>query len=301
MGYSENRKKCPLVVNDSLYSDGCGNKYENKYYYNGLYVDLCGMSIEDYMTNPCCNCNGGGSGSDSKLKNKITVKYVKDDNGDILYTAYATYAVTSYIKVKITFSDNTITELDLNAGDKQSNTKKGSEPQFNNYTLNITEDNDYIYSVVMESSKITYKIYNKAILLSDFDKEDFSVNTTIFNSNNIENGNTLDITFSIPSTDEDLSNSEMSEEELREYYKNFEHCFVLCLPKSVYDNKKYSIKTVDGTDITSKFINHKEDSFMINGGEYVLIDERSTDDNIEAYVPNYNEILTYNYKLVLSK
>ena len=34
-------------------------------------------------------------------------------------------------------------------------------------------DNDYIYSVVMESSRITYKIYNKAILLSDFEKEDF--------------------------------------------------------------------------------------------------------------------------------
>ena len=301
MGYSENRKKYPSTINNNLYSDGCGNTYEDKHYYNGFYIDLCGMSVEDYMTNPCCNCNGGGSGSDAKLKNKITVKYVKDDDGNIFYTAYAAYAVASYIKVKITFSDNTITELDLNAGEKQSNAEKGSEPQFNSYTLNITEDNDYIYSVVMESSRITYKIYNKAILLSDFEKEDFLVDTANFDSNSVENGNTLDITFSIPASDDDLSNSDMSEEELREYYKNFEHCFVLCLPKNIYDSKKYIITTLNGNDITGKFMNHKDDTVIINNGEYVLLDERSTDGNIEPYVPNFGKELIYNYKLGLSK
>lgn len=301
MGYSENRKNYPSTKINDLYSDGCGDRYENKHYYNGFYIDLCGMSIEDYMTNPCCNCGGNGStDSDPKINNRIIVKYTKQENGDIYYKAYASYAVASYIKVTITFSDNTVTELDLNAGNKESESEKGSEPQFNSIKLNITEDNDYKYNVVMESSKITYKIYNKAVLLSEFEKETFTVDDS-FTVNAIENGKTLDITFSIPATDKNLTDSDLTEEELYEIYKTMEHCFVLCLPKSIYDSGKYSIKTEDGMDITNNFVDHKEDLFMINKGEYVFLDERSSNGEIEPYVPNYNEVLSYNYKLILNK
>ena len=31
--------------------DGCGNTSEDKHYYNGMYIDLCGMSVEEYMKN----------------------------------------------------------------------------------------------------------------------------------------------------------------------------------------------------------------------------------------------------------
>ena len=59
--------------------DGCGGTYEDKYYVNGMYVDLCGLSIEEYMKNPCC-CGGSGNNEDVdpvKPTNEILVKSFK--------------------------------------------------------------------------------------------------------------------------------------------------------------------------------------------------------------------------------
>jgi hypothetical protein len=253
------------------------------------------MSIEDYMKNPCCGGNGGG-GSDSddttKPINEILVKSFESEDGTIYYQAFAKYVVTTNLKITVSSTNGIVTELDLYVGDMESKAEIGETLQINGISLNASEDDVYKYVAVSESTKTSYDIYTKAVLLSkngefseDFNKQTLDMNTS------------SDIKFIIPSTD--INYNEIEDiEEFEQFCANNQYCLALCIPKEIYDNKYYSITNYGGSDITNKFTYTK--SFTIDGVDYVFLDEHATDD-IYPFVPLYDEELIYEYKLTLNK
>lgn len=285
MGYNSNISSAL----HNFYTDGCGCNSEEKYYFNGTYIDLCGLPVEEYMKSHCC---GGGNGDDEGVKpiNEILVKSF-NENDEIYYQAFSKFAVTSNIKINITSTNNEMTVLDLYVGDTQSTAEKGASEEFLSITISVQEDEDYKYVVMTENSKVISDIYINTMLLSESGSfsEKFEKITT-------ENGTTCDIRFTIPGTDIDCN--EMEEEELNKFIIENQHCLIICLPKSLYDKNSYSISNIGGDIITDKFTLNK--TFSINNIDYAYLIEKGTDD-LTPYVPIYKEDIVYVYKLTINK
>lgn len=293
MGYSSNKKFSPLTDDINLVIDGCGETNEKKYYFNGTYTDLCGLSIEDYMKNPCCCGSGSNSGDndeDVKSVNNIVVKAYEED-GVIYYQAISKFAVTSNIKITVASTNNNFVELEINMGESKSKAEIGDTLEIKGTEININEDETYVYEISSEIGSITYDIYNKAILLSSIN--DFSAE---FTKTSMEKSSISDINFVIPAGTVDY-NQMTDMEEFDKYCKEHEYCLCLYLPKSIYEKAQYTIVNYGGTEITDKFVYNHE--LNIENVDCVCIVEKATDD-IMPYVQLYNEELVYEYKLKLN-
>lgn len=291
MGYSSNNNFFTLTDNQRLVIDGCGGTYEDKYYVNGTYIDLCGLPIEEYMKNPCCGGNNSGSEDYVKPKNEILVKAYTSEDGTIYYQAFSKFAVTSNIKIMVLSNNNIGTELDLYIGDTTSKPEIGETFEFMNVTLSVYEDDTYQYVSVMEESKSSYDIYNKAILLTNIGlfSEDFNMTT-------MDADSTIDINFTIPAGTINYNEFETNEEFLA-YCNEHQYCLSLYIPKEIYDKNKYLISNYGGTDVTKNFAFNNYTTILDN--EYACIVEKAKDD-IMPFVQLYNEELVYEYKLTLN-
>lgn len=287
MAYDNNR----ISAFDNFYSDGCGCNREKKYYFNGTYIDLCGLPIEEYMKPQCCCGNGNNGGEAMKPLNEILVKSFKDENENIYYQAFSKFAVTSNIKISVYSMNDTITVLDLYVGDIQSAPEIGETEDFLSITLNIEDDDNYQYVVSTESSKTISDIYYNTVLLS---KSEIFDDT--FNKISMENGTTNDLRFVIPQTDVNCNDMEI--DELDEFCMVNQHCLILYIPKFIYDKKAYSISSIGGDIVTDKFAYFN--TTTVNNVEYVFLIDKATDD-ITPYVPLYKEELVYEYKLTINK
>jgi hypothetical protein len=298
MGYSNNTTSLPLTNKVNLYSDGCGDNYEEKYYTNGAYIDLCGLTIEEYMSNPCCGCNSGISSS--KPKNKVKIITFEED-GNIYHQAIASYPVTSTIKVRIISKDtNTVTDLEIYPGETTSKPEIGDSFDIKDVTLNIAEDNDFQYTTIIGGNSdiqdsITYDVYTASIPRNE--AENLTADKiSSFQLTKINNGTTIDLSFIIPGTD--INAADMEENELNEFCENNQYAFVIVLPKNLYDNNLYSIFNYSGVDVAYKF---KYDSLhIINSESFTCLVEKA-DNDIMPYVPLYKEDLEFQYKLTIAK
>lgn len=105
-----------MVSENGLFLDWCGD--DTRYYYNGSYVDLCGMSPEDYMKNWSC-CNGGDNEGDSDNRTNAVVlsqtPIIDSETGKeaIEIVAMATKPVASELTVTVTveFIDEASNEI----------------------------------------------------------------------------------------------------------------------------------------------------------------------------------------------
>ena len=50
------------------------NRVEERYYYNGMYIDLCGLPVEDYCKTIFVTNGSGASEDVNKKTNSITVE-----------------------------------------------------------------------------------------------------------------------------------------------------------------------------------------------------------------------------------
>lgn len=303
MGYKNNREFLPLTNRVNLYSDGCGETYEKKYYVNGAYIDLCGMSVEEYMKNPCCN--GGGSDSDNDnedVKPQNVIRVISyEENGFYYYKAIANYPVASNIKVNVSnYENEIITMLDIYVGDSESNAEIGEALEIKDVTLNIEEDEEFKYipsigNVPDEPSEISFKVYAEALHVSNIENmtaEDIKM----LPSYDIQEVDAIDVKFVIPATDVDTG--DMEEDELMEFCKANQYGFILVLPKHIYDNKAYTLFNYGGNEVNNKF--QYWGNYVIDSDEFVCIIEKAIDD-IMPYVPLFNEDLMYEYKLTIKK
>lgn len=298
MGYSNNKQFLPLTNSVNLYSDGCGETYEQKYYVNGAYIDLCGMTVEEYMSNPCCS-GGGGSGS-TKPKNKIRIVSYEED-GLVFYQAIAEYPVSSNLRIRIANPDtDVVTELDIYVGETQSKPEVGDSLTISNVTIDVKEDDDFEYTPSIgdepdEPETMTHNFYIATLHLNDVEQltAEQVKELPMFS---LAAGNSIDLNFAIPPTTVDTG--DMEEDELNQFCEENQYSFLIVLPKKVYDEKLYTIYNYGGVDITYKFVLDK--TYTIDSNEYVSIIEKGTDD-IAPYVPIYNDELAYEYKLTMKK
>ena len=301
MGYSSNKKFSPLTDNIGLVIDGCGRTYEDKYYVNGAYIDLCGLSVEDYMKNPCCgggSSTGGGTTEPSKELNEIVVKVIETETGEIYYQAFANYTVTSDITVSVKTSNNTTTELKIMVGESQSAPIVGASTAIVGVSLDVIEDDSYKYKPVTEMSSKNYVTYYATLPLNELGLLT-STKIADFDKEVVEVDNTLEIHYVIPSTDVNYNEFE-NESDFETFCDNNQYCFAMVLPKKVYDDKSYSIANYIGADVSDKFAYDK--TYTIDSGEFVcLVDQAKTNDDKYSYIPLFGEELKYIYKLTLSK
>lgn len=274
---------------------------EKKYYYNGVYIDLNELPIEEYMKSPFCNCNGGGSEDEpesSKQKNQITVLTKKGENdGKIYYQAKSEFPVTSFMEIIITSTTNVKTVLEIHIGDTESEVEEGDTIDILSAKLNMNEDDTYKYVVILQDVN-EYIIYKKAVPVSE---ELSDPNEQGFNEITLKLNDTDDIIFTIPATNIDINNFE-SEDELNDFIMNNQYRLVLVLPKKIYMQKKYMIYNSINADITNKFLLIENKTVIINNIEYIYIYEGAKDEEtMTSFVPQYNEDTIYKYKLSLIK
>lgn len=300
MGYSSNKKFSPLTDSIGLPIDGCGMTYEDKYYVNGTYIDLCGLSVEDYMKNPCC---GGGSSSSTpeeptKPVNEIVVKVFESETGEIYYQAFANYAVTSNLKISVKAPDNSVVELVINVGEAQSSAKMGTSANISTVSLDVVEDEQYKYKPVTEMSSSNYITYYATLKVSEVNSLN-STKVAEFTKELVEVDTDVEIVYVIPQTDIDYNQFE-NEADFEAFCDENEYCFAMVLPKAVYDNKKYSVTNYSGADINDKFAYHK--TYTIDNADFVcLIDRAKTSEDRYSYIPVPGEDIDYIYKLTISK
>lgn len=300
MGYASDKKFSTYTDNIKLVIDGCGNSHEDKYYVNGMYIDLCGLPIKEYMSNPCC---GGGSGTNpdvnTKCKNNIIVtSYEKDDY--IYYKAVADYPVSSNIKIRVVNSETgSVTELEIYIGETESEEEIGESLKIENITLNIEEDDDFQYIPLINGEEPnpenkSYTVYISALHLDEINNLS-SETINSLQSISINQGNTVKLQYIIPATD--INYNDFKDEEFLEFCEKNQYGLILILSKELYDSSAYSIYNYSGVDMKNNFKLNK--NYIINEKEFVCLIEKAVDD-IFPYVPLFEEDLMYEYKLTLN-
>ena len=291
MGYSSYKKYQTFTDDKNVVIDGCGNTYEDKYYYNGTYIDLCGLPIEEYMKNHFfCDNNTGGGSTNSKPTNKITIESYEED-GSVYYRAISTVPVTEKLQISVISNDDSVTVLDIEIGETTSKPEKGESIDIKKVSLNVYEDDTYVYTTQIKINKSMYKVYSKSMLLNEFNNNTNLIND--FDSFDIEVNNTKEITFIIPGTEYDYNDVE--QEEFNKFVEENQYCFIICLPENVYINKQYFIyfEEINNTD---SFINKK--SIDIEGDKYIVLVKQADNGNETAFVP-VQEDSPFVYKLTL--
>ena len=296
MGYSSKKNFSPLTDSIGLVIDGCGNSYEKKYYVNGAYIDLCGLSVEDYMMNPCCCGSNSGNVTPSKTQNKITVVSVVDEEtGVIYYQATSNYPVTSNLKISVKSNTGVITELNIYVGETQSAKEVGESVDIMTVTLDVTEDDSYKYVPAIEGSIMEYMIYAGAPT-KEFLNNITSAAVKEFANVSMTSNSTIDISFIIPGTD--VNYNAMSDADFEEFCENNQHAFVIVMPVEIYDNGLYTVTNYGGDDMKEKFV--KEGNVTIDNVKYVVVAEYGVED-IMPYVPLYQKDNEFIYKFSLIK
>ena len=86
------------------------NRIEERHYWNGAFIDLCGLSAEDYAKTIFVTSGSGSSDTPSKQNNPITVQETEyvNENGEILYAyrAIAKQEVTSEVVIEMSVVDS---------------------------------------------------------------------------------------------------------------------------------------------------------------------------------------------------
>lgn len=303
MGYASIKKFAKITDEIGLVIDGCGNTHEQKYYYNGAYVDLCGLSIKDYMYNPCQGGSGSGSGGgsgSSKPKNNIKILSFVGEDGHPYYQAIADYPVTSTVKIKVESSTGTFTELDIYAGETESKPEIAETVKIESVNVDVTADDYYEYNPTIngegdsDDDIIMNEIFVAATLASEIITADVVKGYTHIT---MENGSTFDLTYTIPGTD--VNYYDMEETEFLDFCNANQYMFLIALPSRTYNEKNYVI-TNYGNDITKNF--KVLDTMLIDDVDYtILVEKAGEDEDIMPFVPLYNEDITFDYKLTLNK
>lgn len=271
--------------------------FENNYYYNGVYIDLDGLPLEEYMKS-CCSCCGGGSSDESvKPKNKITLTSRFDEKTQqVYYQAKSQLPVSSNLIITVTSTTNKNTVLEIFVGETLSKEEIGDTLDYLKVDLNVFEDEDYNY-IVTETKpvEVNYIVYTNTV----HSKELGSFNNFIESSMTLNSSKKIE--FKIPKTNENLGS--MTDDEFKEFVKNNQYCFVICLPKKIYELNKYHVYDfLLNIDMKRKFVLLKDsDVSIINNIEYVYLYE-GANENDEISLNTYcadEEDKIFEYKITL--
>lgn len=297
MGYGgKNYNFFSYADDNGVVIDGCGKTSEEKHYFNGMYVDLCGMTVKEYITNPCCPLEDEDSNL-NKTSNEITVTAFTGDDGKAYYQAKSTYPVTTNLKVTVTSENGEVTVLDIFAGTSESVPEAGATLGFKGYDIDVDADDNYVYVTKeeMENMDGPFTIYYATPFKPELEQLT-SEKVEQFTQFTLERETTGDLNFLIPATD--VNYNDLEEREFNLFGQENQYAFFLAMPKNLYDEGTYVITNYGGTVITASFKAGK--TFVIKNKEYISLIEQAKED-IWAFVPQYGEDTPVTYKLTITK
>jgi hypothetical protein len=147
------------------------NRVEERYYYNGMFIDLCGLSPEDYSKTIFVTNGSGSSDSDVTIKtNSIKVELVSFINEEgvsvYAYQAIAKQPVSSEITIQLVVENegekevvNIVIPKDTsvsNIGATKITTESGVLPIVITSDYNPKKDEKFEYNTVLPESKPAY-------------------------------------------------------------------------------------------------------------------------------------------------
>lgn len=147
------------------------NRVEERYYYNGMFIDLCGLSPEDYSKTIFVTNGSGSSDSDVTIKtNSIKVELVSFINEEgvsvYAYQAIAKQPVSSEITIQLVVENegerevvNIVIPKDTsvsNIGTTKITTESGVSPIVITSDYNPKKDEKFEYNTVLPESKPAY-------------------------------------------------------------------------------------------------------------------------------------------------
>ena len=254
--------------------DYCGN--DERHYYNGLYTDLCGMSVEDYINSTLLNNNFGSGSGDETLEptKKInTIIFSKNTNGYLV--VYANNAPKTELNITCICDGEKINvTIPNNNGSIISTTYKITGETINVTDVSITpsEDDTYKYGdyrIINNTQPKTYTIYYNMVNTNTYN--DIS-NNDIVNFKNFEASyQEQEIVFILPPTNENVD--DLPEEEYLEWENNNSYYKSIIVPSVLYtdeNNKKFEL-LLGGEDAFIGFKNVKQ-ILVDNIPYYLLVD-----------------------------
>lgn len=312
--------------NKGILLDSCNR--EDRMYYNGVYYDLCGMSVKNYINSTLLNCDGinigGGNGS-------ITPPTGGGDNNDggiitpptgggdinqpvlLLNAVIFSYAENNKLTVmtnKPPYNDITVTFNYDNQEHVVTIPKNNDSYILTDITINdnITNSLDNVTISPLTDSIYKYGSYtiDDLVLPGEHFIYYGMVNTQTYNNidssyvvdklngeilNNIEKS----ISFIVPGTD--ANTDDMSDEEYEMWEENNAYFKILVIPSELYN--------IDGT-IKFKFLFNGSDAFIgynnvktlnINNIEHILLVDN--DDSDKFINSDKEPLLVATYNIIL--
>lgn len=293
MGYTSYKIFTALTDDKGVIIDGCGNTHEDKYYFNGMYIDLCGLPIEEYMKNPWF-CNNSGGSTPSKQENIILITYTEAPDNKYEYQAVSTYPVETDMQIKVVSPSGTMF-LTIPRGKTASEKEVVATNDYDDVELNVTEDDKYVYVSNVGGSSDFHTVYSMVLLAREISAVDSAV-IRKGESFKLKNDEFVQMTYVI--TASNLPTDDMADEEFAQYVIDYEHALGFSLPKELYDNGRYSLKTLVGDEKTSEFISDGK-TYIIDEKPYVFLYNRK--EGSTALVAAASSDKVFEYILTITK
>lgn len=264
---------------EGILLDYCGS--DERYYFNGVYVDLCGMSADDYMksTQFDCECTGGTTPSDTATtKETITIlfTYTKNEDGTFTSIVEANPAPKQDIEVSYIIQSNDDGEIPINGIITPSEnpfiyTGMTFKSMYNivgeeQHSIDVN-DNEYYDEVILETGdEIAYYGFINSTALTEISSYDFS---TLFN--NTINDELTEVTLTLPEWNgEGNDPGNMDESEYAEFCKNNSYILALLFNEDDWDNNNVVITDPSENDITNTFVKIAN-NITINSGNFCVV------------------------------
>lgn len=280
---------------DGILLDYCGS--DERYYYNGLYTDLCGLSVDDFIKSTLLNCNGGGNNDTPGeiIKTLNTIIFSINSNGNLI--VYPNKTPKTNIKVTFTcesMSSTIILPANSTSVVNTNYTPVNNELTVTNVSIEPSEDDLYKYgdykvekNEPMKSFTIYYNMVNSLTSdkLTNNDVKKFK--------NIVATVNEQEITYILPAAPEGVE--DLPEEEYLEWETNNLYQKSLVVPVEIYEsnnNRKFNY-LLGGVDAFVGF--EKIKTITIDNENYsILVDK---DDHVTNSTTQEITAGTYKFSL----
>lgn len=290
--------------------DYCGS--DERYYYNGMYIDLCGMSAEDYMNATIfkCECGGGGNvnpptTSTTKETMTLTITYRKNDDGTFSSVVKANPTPKQDIEVSYILQTDTDGDVEVRGTVTPSvnpfvYADKTFDKMYNivgeqQHSIDVTNNEFYDKVYIETGDEVSYYGFVNSKALNDLQNYDF----TSLDSQTI-NDELTPFTMTLPKWG-DMENDPgiMSDEEYELFKKDNSYLIVILVDEKKWNSNMIQIANANNDNITESFIEIRN-NITIEGDKYCALTKSNDDGSIMVIVnDNYEDMdITYKVKIV---
>ena len=253
--------------------DYCGS--DERYYFNGVYTDLCGFGVQDYIDSTLLKCNNNtndNSGEITPTKSKNIMTFTLDNDNNLI--VFPQYAPIEDIKISCKCENNDIAFL-LKSNSKESvnsNYKpSNNEIILSNVVIEPSEDEKYIYGEYKIIDVQKNEIINIYSLKNVINFKEINTLTSLSSDTLVENTLSDDdiLTITYNRSADDTSN--ITDDEYDEWVSNNSYIPIIIVDKKQYDSGLITVYNVLQMPINNSL--YEITTLSINGKTYSALTE----------------------------